>query len=180
VGDITPEAARLIKVTEDALYVGIDKARPNGFLGDISAAIQRTASVGNRLLRSFQGPLYSAILQLARCLLLRVLEVLPVRGIVFDPPVMFIRCNTGRDACRADAARLLEDCLERSPVGHAPALRTRCAVVLSIACAGSVNRSLAPGATQTVPGSRCRFAKRFLLLWKQVFENSVGTATAGH
>src|SRR5437762_8719819 len=41
VGKITPEAARLLKVTEQALYVGIDKARPGGFLGDISSAIQK-------------------------------------------------------------------------------------------------------------------------------------------
>ncbi len=40
VGKITNEAERLLKVTEQALYVGIDKARPGGYLGDISAAIQ--------------------------------------------------------------------------------------------------------------------------------------------
>src|SRR5437764_12226868 len=40
VGDVTPEARRLLKVTEQALYVGIDKARPGGYLGDISSAIQ--------------------------------------------------------------------------------------------------------------------------------------------
>ena len=31
VGKITPQAAKLLKVTEQALYVGIDKARPGGF-----------------------------------------------------------------------------------------------------------------------------------------------------
>src|SRR5260370_16980405 len=41
VGEITPEASRLLKVTEQALYVGIDKARPGGYLGDISSAIQK-------------------------------------------------------------------------------------------------------------------------------------------
>src|SRR5207245_11489654 len=34
-GKITPEAARLLKVTEQALYVGIDKARPGSYLGAI-------------------------------------------------------------------------------------------------------------------------------------------------
>src|SRR5712692_5848910 len=38
VGKITKEAARLIKVTEQALYVGIDKARAGGYLGDVSSA----------------------------------------------------------------------------------------------------------------------------------------------
>src|SRR5260221_9934403 len=46
VGKITPEAARLLKVTEQALYVGIDKARPGGFLGDISSAIQNHVEAG--------------------------------------------------------------------------------------------------------------------------------------
>src|SRR5713101_9449868 len=41
VGKITPEAEKLLKVTEEALYVGIQKARPGGWLGDISAAIQK-------------------------------------------------------------------------------------------------------------------------------------------
>src|SRR3977135_892295 len=40
-GKITPEAERLLQVTEQALYVGIDKARPGGFLGDVSSAIQK-------------------------------------------------------------------------------------------------------------------------------------------
>jgi methionyl aminopeptidase len=56
VGEITPEAARLLKVTEEALYVGIDKARPDGFLGDISAAIQNhVESAGFSVIRQFVG-----------------------------------------------------------------------------------------------------------------------------
>lgn len=56
VGKISPEAARLIKVTEEALYVGIDKARPGGYLGDISAAIQRhVESSGFSVIRQFVG-----------------------------------------------------------------------------------------------------------------------------
>src|SRR3979490_3180453 len=41
VGNITPEAKKLLQVTEQALYVGIDKARPGGYLGDVSSAIQK-------------------------------------------------------------------------------------------------------------------------------------------
>lgn len=56
VGKISPEAARLVKVTEEALYVGIDKARPGGFLGDISAAIQQhVESNGFSVIRQFVG-----------------------------------------------------------------------------------------------------------------------------
>jgi len=40
VGDISPVAHRLIEVTEQALYVGINKMRANNRVGDVSAAIQ--------------------------------------------------------------------------------------------------------------------------------------------
>src|SRR6202049_738133 len=39
-GKITHEAERALKVPEEALYVGIAKAEPGGWLGDISSAIQ--------------------------------------------------------------------------------------------------------------------------------------------
>src|SRR5207245_2860152 len=56
VGKITPEAARLLKVTEQALYVGIDKARPGGYLGDISSAIQKhVEAAGFSVIRQFVG-----------------------------------------------------------------------------------------------------------------------------
>jgi methionyl aminopeptidase len=56
VGKITPEAARLLKVTEQALYVGIDKARPGGYLGDISSAIQNhVEAAGFSVIRQFVG-----------------------------------------------------------------------------------------------------------------------------
>jgi len=55
-GKITPEAARLLKVTEQALYVGIDKARPGGYLGDISSAIQKhVEAAGFSVIRQFVG-----------------------------------------------------------------------------------------------------------------------------
>jgi methionyl aminopeptidase len=41
VGEISPEAQRLIKVTEQALYEGIAKMRVGNRAGDVSAAIQR-------------------------------------------------------------------------------------------------------------------------------------------
>jgi methionyl aminopeptidase len=40
VGEIAPEAANLLKVTEEALYVGIKKMRKGNRTGDVSAAIQ--------------------------------------------------------------------------------------------------------------------------------------------
>lgn len=41
VGDITPEAQKLLDVTEKALYEGIKQMRPGNRIGDISAAIQK-------------------------------------------------------------------------------------------------------------------------------------------
>jgi len=56
VGKITREAARLLKVTEQALYVGIVKARPGGYLGDISSAIQEhVEAAGFSVIRQFVG-----------------------------------------------------------------------------------------------------------------------------
>src|SRR5437660_10717659 len=56
VGKITPEAARLLKVTDQALYVGIAKARPGGYLGDISSAIQKHVdAAGFSVIRQFVG-----------------------------------------------------------------------------------------------------------------------------
>src|SRR4029077_3864391 len=56
VGKISKEADRLIKVTEEALYVGIAKAQPGGYLGDISAAIQQhVEKAGFSVIRQFVG-----------------------------------------------------------------------------------------------------------------------------
>lgn len=41
VGDISPEAQHLLKVTEEALYIGIDQMRPGNRVGDVSSAIQK-------------------------------------------------------------------------------------------------------------------------------------------
>ena len=45
VGTVTPEAERLMAVTEEALWAGIAKVRPGNHLGDISSAI---GAVGQR------------------------------------------------------------------------------------------------------------------------------------
>ena len=40
VGEISPEAERLLRITEEALYIGISKMYANNRVGDVSAAIQ--------------------------------------------------------------------------------------------------------------------------------------------
>ncbi|NLY74230.1 MAG: type I methionyl aminopeptidase [Firmicutes bacterium] len=56
VGDISPEAGKLLKVTEEALYKGIAAAKPGNRLYDISGAIQRhVESNGFSVVRDFVG-----------------------------------------------------------------------------------------------------------------------------
>jgi methionyl aminopeptidase len=56
VGEISPEARRLLAVTEQALYEGIAQARPGAYLTDISAAVQRCAeSAGYGVVRQYVG-----------------------------------------------------------------------------------------------------------------------------
>lgn len=56
VGEISPLAKRLLKVTEDSLYIAIDKAKPGNRVSDISAAIQKyVESNGFSVVRSFVG-----------------------------------------------------------------------------------------------------------------------------
>ncbi len=56
VGQASPEAARLIKVTENALMQGIAQARPKNRLGDISHAIQRVVEkAGYSVVKQFVG-----------------------------------------------------------------------------------------------------------------------------
>src|ERR1700704_6878355 len=56
VGKISKEADRLIRVTEEALYVGIEQAQPGGYLGDISSAIQKHVErAGFSVIRQFVG-----------------------------------------------------------------------------------------------------------------------------
>ncbi|MGH7776625.1 MAG: type I methionyl aminopeptidase [Candidatus Dormibacterales bacterium] len=56
VGAVSPEAAKLVQVTEEALGKGIAEARPGARLGDISAAIQRhVEGAGFSVVRQFVG-----------------------------------------------------------------------------------------------------------------------------
>lgn len=56
VGEITPEAQRLLDVTEAAMYEGIRMAKAGNRLGDIGAAVQRTAeSAGFGVVRDLVG-----------------------------------------------------------------------------------------------------------------------------
>lgn len=56
VGKISISAERLLRVTEEALYKGIEKARPGNRVSDISSAIQRyVESHGYSVVRTFVG-----------------------------------------------------------------------------------------------------------------------------
>lgn len=56
VGTVSPEAARLIKVTEEALYLGIEQAVVGNRLSDISHAIQRhVEAAGYSVVTDFVG-----------------------------------------------------------------------------------------------------------------------------
>lgn len=55
-GKITPEAERLIRVTRDSFYAGMERAIEGNRVGDISAAVQRTAeSQGYSVVREYIG-----------------------------------------------------------------------------------------------------------------------------
>lgn len=56
VGKVSEEATRLMKVTEEALFKGIEAAVPGGHLHDIGAAVQKHAeSAGYSVVRDFVG-----------------------------------------------------------------------------------------------------------------------------
>ncbi len=56
VGDISPSAERLLKVTRDSLYDAIAEAKPRNRIGDISSKLQDGAeSQGFSVLQSFAG-----------------------------------------------------------------------------------------------------------------------------
>ena len=56
VGKISEDAKKLLKVTEEALYKGIEKARFGNRIGDISSAIQRHVEAhGFNVIREFVG-----------------------------------------------------------------------------------------------------------------------------
>ncbi|HLQ65236.1 MAG TPA: type I methionyl aminopeptidase [bacterium] len=56
VGEIAPSLQRLLQVTRDALYRGIEQVRPGKRLGDVGAAIQRyVEAAGLSVVRDFAG-----------------------------------------------------------------------------------------------------------------------------
>jgi methionine aminopeptidase, type I (EC 3.4.11.18) len=56
VGEVSEEAKRLIRVTEECLYKGIEQARSGQRLGDISAAVQKhVETAGFSVVRDFVG-----------------------------------------------------------------------------------------------------------------------------
>lgn len=56
VGRVSEKATRLLRVTEQSLYAAIDQACAGNRLGDISAAVQKTAeSAGYSVVRDFVG-----------------------------------------------------------------------------------------------------------------------------
>lgn len=55
-GEISPEAERLIEVTKKSFYAGLDFVAPGNRVGDISAAVQRTAEAeGFSVVREYVG-----------------------------------------------------------------------------------------------------------------------------
>lgn len=56
VGEISPEAQRLLEVAEQALYIGISRMRPGNRVGDVSSAIQRhVEGYGYHVPREYTG-----------------------------------------------------------------------------------------------------------------------------
>ena len=56
VGDVTPQARRLVKTTYECMWLGIDQVKPGAHLGDIGAVIQRYAeNAGYSVVQEFCG-----------------------------------------------------------------------------------------------------------------------------
>jgi methionyl aminopeptidase len=56
VGDVSPVAAKLLEVTEGALFKAVDEARPGNRLGDVSHAVQEHVEAGGfSVVRSLVG-----------------------------------------------------------------------------------------------------------------------------
>ena len=56
VGEATPQAKRLVRVTHECLWIGIDQVKPGAHLGDIGAAIQKYAEAcGYSVVQEFCG-----------------------------------------------------------------------------------------------------------------------------
>jgi len=56
IGTVSPEAQKLLEVTESSLFAGVEQMRPGNHLGDVSAAIQRTVEAeGLSIIRTLVG-----------------------------------------------------------------------------------------------------------------------------
>jgi methionyl aminopeptidase len=56
VGEVSPEARRLLEVTRAALFAGVEQMQPGNHLGDVSAAIQRAVEIeGLSIIRTLVG-----------------------------------------------------------------------------------------------------------------------------
>ncbi len=56
IGPITPEARRLLDVTQAALFAAVEQMRPGNHLGDVSASIQRAVEIeGLSIIRTLVG-----------------------------------------------------------------------------------------------------------------------------
>jgi methionyl aminopeptidase len=56
VGEVSPEARKLLDVTRASLFAGVEQMRPGNHLGDVSAAIQRSVEAeGMSIIRTLVG-----------------------------------------------------------------------------------------------------------------------------
>jgi len=56
IGEVTPEARKLLDVTKASLFTGVEQMRPGNHLGDVSAAIQKTVEIeGLSIIRTLVG-----------------------------------------------------------------------------------------------------------------------------
>jgi methionyl aminopeptidase len=56
VGEVSPEARKLLDVTQASLFAGVEQMRPGNHLGDVSAAIQRAVEAeGMSIIRTLVG-----------------------------------------------------------------------------------------------------------------------------
>jgi len=56
VGEVDPEARKLLDVTKASLFAGVEQMRPGNYLGDVSAAIQRSVEAeGMSIIRTLVG-----------------------------------------------------------------------------------------------------------------------------
>jgi methionyl aminopeptidase len=56
VGSVSPQARKLLEVTQSSLFAGVEQMRPGNHLGDVSAAIQRAVEIeGFSIIRTLVG-----------------------------------------------------------------------------------------------------------------------------